>query len=193
MSGAYKKDVVLKPGSINPNDPALVRGQDTTADVYLHPIAGTGVDVFLRRQRYDVGSVPVAPPAPPTTLVPSVLRGYVDPLDPASYSEGPRVVAPPYTAFVEPPASYMVRVLEGFRDPLDPASYSEGPRLLGPPPSGAVVSILIPGLPLGTQQMMAAAAAAAATPGPGVGAGSGSHILVNTRGGGIDAWAWQNG
>ena len=133
-------------------------------------------------------------PSTAAAYMPGVIQGYRDPLDPNDYSDGTRLLPPPFVGFVEPPAAYMPGVIQGFRDPLDPAYYSEGPVILRPVFSPAApASPWFPGWPLGMFMAQQNAQQGSDVPGGGIGAGHGSRILVNTRGGGVDAWAWQNG
>ena len=110
------------------------------------------------------------------------------------HSFGSSIIGAP-APFIEPPAAWFpYKPIVGFRDPLDPAYYSEGPVILLPVFSPAPpASPWFPGWPLGQWMTPANAQEAAMVPGGGIGAGHGSHILTNTRGGGVDAWAWQDG
>lgn len=62
----YKADLILGPGDTG-NDIRLGRGfRGGFADMYLYPLCvPSGLDLQLRRQRYDTADTVIPPPPPP--------------------------------------------------------------------------------------------------------------------------------
>jgi hypothetical protein len=157
-----------------------------------------GIHFIEREPDEDVvgfGAVLLGAPAP--EVVPLLgmfpMQGFREEL-PHSFGS---VIVAGAAPFIEPPAAWFpYKPIQGYRDPLDPAYYSEGPVILAPPfapPPAPPASPWFPGWPLGMFMAQQNAQQGSDVPGGGIGAGHGSRILVNTRGGGVDAWAWQNG